>query len=78
MPLFKVSIIEERESFAFVRCASAAEARAIVIRSARGGEIDWMEFSDGTYETGAIEEIVAVPDGYAVDFGEDGEEEEDA
>lgn len=77
MPLYKVEIIEERESFAFVRAASPAAARARLMTAALDGEVDWIDGTSPTYVVGETVEISAVPIGYELDFAAE-EEDTDA
>ena len=70
MPLYKVQIIEERTSFAFVSAPSEAAARAIVDRACHDGECDGFMADAPVADLypGGIKEIDEVPVGYAIDF----------
>lgn len=70
MPLYKVQIIEERTSFAFVSATSEAVARAIVNRACHEGECDALMADAPVADLypGTVREIDEMPTGYEIDF----------
>ena len=73
MPLYKVEIVETRSSFAFVRAASPAAARALVDSNAEECR-DIIHDTPGDIDAGCVWEIEAVPEGYEIDFIADGDD----